>query len=123
MDIFVRVPHIEYEKLADDRLGEPSAKIRDRVKAARQHQQTRFQGTRLTSNAEMTPAEIRDFCRLEDSAQGLLKAAAKQLHLSARAFHRVLKIARTIADLSNSAIIESQHLAEAIQYRPRSLME
>jgi len=122
VDIFVEVPHIDYEKLADDRLGEKSEDVQARGKAARSLQYGRFQGTKLTCNAEMTPAEVREFCQTEDSAQSLLKAAMNQLHLSARAFHRILKLARTIADLENTDIIKAHHLAEAIQYRPRSLM-
>ncbi len=119
VDIFTEVPHIDYEKLTDNRLGELSATVQSRVKAARSRQLERFRGTHLTSNADMTPSEIRDFCHVEESAQGLLKAAMKQLYLSARAFHRVLKLARTIADLENSDIIKVHHVAEAIQYRPR----
>jgi magnesium chelatase family protein len=119
VDIFVEVPHIDYEKLADDRLGEPSAKVQARVTAARARQLERFRGTRLTSNAEMTPAEIRQFCQLDDAGRGLLQAAMKQLHLSARAFHRILKLALTIADLDAAATIKAQHIAEAVQYRPR----
>ncbi len=122
VDIFVEVPHIDYEKLADDRLGEKSEHVRTRVIAARSLQQQRFSGTRLTCNAEMTPIEVREFCLVEESAQSLLKAAMKQLYLSARAFHRILKLARTIADLENSETIKANHLAEAIQYRPRSLL-
>jgi len=120
VDIFVEVPHIDYEKLADDRLGEESEKVQERVVAARALQRERFKGTGLAANSEMTPAEVRDFCQTEDSAQSLLKAAMKQLYLSARAFHRILKLARTIADLENAEIIKAHHLAEAIQYRPRS---
>ncbi|MFC1870286.1 YifB family Mg chelatase-like AAA ATPase [Chloroflexota bacterium] len=119
VDIFVEVPHIDYEKLTDERLGEPSEKVRARVTATRAIQRERFQGTKLTCNAEMTPAEVREFCRVEESAQSLLKAAMNQLYLSARAFHRILKLARTIADLENADIIKAHHLAEAIQYRPR----
>jgi len=122
VDIFVEVPHIDYEKLADDRLGEESDKVQARVKAARSVQQKRFEGTRLACNAEMTPPEVREFCRAEESAQSLLKAAMKQLYLSARAFHRILKLARTIADLENADIIKAHHLAEAIQYRPRRMV-
>mgnify|MGYP001025375354 FL=1 len=122
VDIFVEVPHIDYEKLADDRLGEKSDKVQARVKTARLIQQRRFEGTRLTCNAEMTPPEVREFCRAEESAQSLLKAAMKQLYLSARAFHRILKLARTIADLEDSDIIKAHHLAEAIQYRPRRMV-
>jgi magnesium chelatase family protein len=119
VDIFVEVPHIDYEKLADNRLGETSEKVQARVSAARSRQLQRFKDTKLTSNAEMTPTEIREFCHVEDSAQSLLKAAMKQLYLSARAFHRILKLALTIADLENGDTIKAQHVAEAVQYRPR----
>jgi magnesium chelatase family protein len=123
VDIFVEVPHIDYEKLTDERRGETSDKVQTRVTAARARQLKRFRETRLTSNAEMTPAEIRDFCRVEDTAQSLLKAAMKQLYLSARAFHRVLKLALTIADLESCDTIKAQHVAEAVQYRPRRTEE
>ena len=119
VDIFVEVPHIEYDKLSDDRLGESSAKVQERVLAASEIQRRRFNGIKLTSNSEMTPAEVREFCQVEDAAQSLLKSAMKQLYLSARAFHRILKLARTIADLENADIIKAHHVAEAIQYRPR----
>ncbi len=120
VDIFVEVPHIDYEKLADERLGEKSEKVQARVTAARARQLDRFKGTKLTCNAEMTPTEVREFCQVDDAAQSLLKMAMKQLYLSARAFHRILKLARTIADLENVDTIKGHHLAEAIQYRPRS---
>jgi len=122
VDIFVEVPHIDYEKLADDRLGEKSEKAQARVTAARSRQRERFDGTRLACNTEMTPTEVREFCQVEESAQSLLKAAMKQLYLSARAFHRILKLARTIADLENTDIIKAHHVAEAIQYRPRTMV-
>jgi magnesium chelatase family protein len=122
VDIFVEVPHIEYEKLADNRLGERSEKVQARVTAARRRQLERFNGTKLACNAEMMPTEVRDFCQTEEDAQSLLKAAMKQLHLSARAFHRILKLARTIADLENSDIIKANQIAEAIQYRPRRMV-
>ncbi len=119
IDIHVEVPRVDYEKLADKRQVETSAAIRARVQAARERQLQRLAGTKLTCNAEMGPAEVRDCCDVEPSAEKLLKAAMQQLHLSARAFHRVLKLARTIADLSESEVIASNHVAEAIQYRPR----
>ncbi len=119
IDIFVEVPRIEYEKLADDRLGEPSATVQQRVERARNAQQERLVGTNLVCNADMTPAEVREFCHVEPDAQSLLQAAMKQLSLSARAFHRILKLARTIADLESAETITAPHIAEALQYRPR----
>jgi len=121
VDIFVEVPRVDYEKLADDSLAEPSAAIRARVEAARAVQTRRFEGTRLACNAEMTPVEVRKYCEVDAAAQSLLRAAMKQLHLSARAFHRVLKLARTVADLAGAETITATHIAEALQYRPRTL--
>jgi magnesium chelatase family protein len=115
----IEVPRVDYEKLSSDRLGEPSAAIRQRVEAARERQRARFRGTRLLANADMGPAEVRDFCRLDDAGKSLLKAAMHQLNMSARAYHRILKLARTIVDLAGSEEIQMVHLAEAIQYRPR----
>jgi len=119
VDIFVEVPHIDYEKLTDERLCEESDKVQLRVNMARSIQQERFKENGLVCNAEMTPTEVREFCVMEDQAQSLLKTAMKQLYLSARAFHRILKLARSIADLENADIIKTHHIAEAIQYRPR----
>jgi magnesium chelatase family protein len=119
MDIFVEVPHIEYEKLADERLGEASAQVQQRVSAARTLQRERFKDGKLACNAEMTPSEIRSSCPVEPAAQSLLKAAMNQMRLSARAFHRILKLARTVADLENCETIQAHHIAEAVQYRPR----
>jgi len=119
IDIFVEVPRIEYEKLADDRIGENSRSVQDRVEKARALQRARFDGSGLACNADMTPVEVRDFCRLEGPTQSLMQAAMKQQQLSARAFHRILKLSRTIADLESMESIESHHLAEALQYRAR----
>ncbi len=121
IDIFVEVPRVEYEKLVDDGVGEDSEGVRARVEEARHMQCERFRGARLLTNADMMPVEVKEFCQVVPAAQGLLRAAMKQLYLSARAFHRILKLARTIADLSGSEVIETCHLAEAIQYRPRRL--
>lgn len=118
-DINVEVPRVNYEKLASDRLGEPSAAIRTRVVAARERQARRFGGGQLHSNADMGAAEIRLHCQLDGAGQALMKAAVRQLNLSARGYHRVLKLARTIADLAGAEAIGPAHLAEAIQYRPR----
>jgi len=122
IDIFVEVPRVAYEKLADDRLGESSEKVQARVEISRQMQRERFKGTKLLSNADMTPAEVRELCSVELQAQELLGTAMKQLSLSARAFHRTLKLSRTIADLEGADIIGTSHLAEALQYRPKSLL-
>jgi len=121
IDIHLEVPRIEYDTLADRRLGEPSAAVRARVEAARAIQDRRFQGSAMHLNAAMGPAEIRDFCGLDDTGERLMRAAMRQLQLSARAYHRVLKLARTIADLSDVGAIGPAHLAEALQYRPKEL--
>ena len=119
IDIHVDVPRVQYEKLSSDHTGEPSAAIRERVLAARDQQRQRLRGTRLLTNADMGPAEIRTFCALDGASQSLMKAAMRQLQLSARGYHRILKLARTIADLVGADQISPTHLAEAIQYRPR----
>ncbi len=126
IDIHIEVPRVEYEKLSDDRYGESSADVRKRVEAARQIQRERFSNQRVSesaglvmSNADMRPAEVRKHCTLDETGQSLMKSAMNQLQLSARAYHRVLKLARTIADLAGSEAIHSVHLAEALQYRPR----
>jgi len=121
IDIHVEVPRVDYEKLTGTSSPEGSSAIRRRVEGARQVQLARFADSRLTCNAEMGPKEVRQQCPVESAAQTLLKAAVQQLHLSARAFHRTLKLARTIADLSGAEVIGAAHVAEAIQYRPRSM--
>jgi magnesium chelatase family protein len=93
--------------------------VRERVQAARERQRARFAGTALLCNADMGPGEVRRCCETDSSAQSLLKAAMQQLHLSARAFHRTLKLARTVADLAGSETIGAVHAAEALQYRAR----
>jgi len=122
IDIHVEVPRVEYEKLASDLSLEGSESIRARVEAARERQRQRFAGTRLACNAEMGPGEVRGYCRVDDGGRSLLRSAMQQLQMSARAFHRILKLARTIADLANEEGITTAHLAEAIQYRPRRQM-
>ncbi len=119
IDIHVEVPAVPFEKLSSQRVGEPSARVRERVEAARARQRERFTGTPLQTNADMGPAEIRKFCPLDDTSANLLKAAMQQMQLSARAYHRILKLARTIADLAGTESIQTAHLAEAIQYRPK----
>ena len=121
IDIVVDVPRVEYEKLTEESSGETSDQVRDRVEAARERQTQRFAGTAHISNADMGPAEVWSYCQLEDAAHGLAKTAMDQLQLTARAFHRVLKVARTIADLARADTISVAHLAESIQYRQRGL--
>ena len=119
IDIHIEAPRVEYEKLTDRRDAERSEDVRARVLAARERQMRRFRGGHISCNADMGPREARQFCEVEPAAQPLLKAASQRLQLSARAFHRVLKLARTIADLAGAETIAAPHLAEALQYRPR----
>ncbi|HEX2995573.1 MAG TPA: ATP-binding protein, partial [Anaerolineales bacterium] len=132
IDIHIEVPRVDYEKLSTDRVGESSEAIRARVQAARDIQQARFTNPRITQspnhsidiicNADMRVGEIRQFCKLPEEGQRLMRAAMTQLNLSARAYHRILKLARTIADLAGSEEIQSVHLAEALQYRPKLML-
>ncbi len=121
IDIFIEVPRVEYDKLTGDATGEPSAVVRDRVIESRRRQCERYAGAGLQTNADMGPAEVWRYCKLDDAANGLARAAMERLHLSARAFHRTLKLARTIADLADDADIGVAHLAEAVQYRHRGM--
>ena len=112
IDIHVEVPRVNYEKLSSDRLGESSASIRER-------QRIRFEGSDIVCNSDMHVAEVRQFYKLDEAGNSLVRAAMSQLNLSARGYHRVLKLACTIADLVGSDEIETTHFAEALQYRPK----
>ena len=120
VDVFVEVPPVEYEKLVDAVPSEGSSGPRERVEQAREVQRERFSDTGFLCNSEMGPAEVWQHCQLDDGARSLLQTAAQRLTLSARAFHRVLKVSRTIADLDGSDSIGVPHLAEALQYRARA---
>jgi magnesium chelatase family protein len=119
IDIHVEVPRVEYEKLTEERRGEASADVRERVLRARQVQQERFASLPFTTNAEIGPRHVREFCALESDAQDLMRAAMDRMQLTARSFHRVLKLSRTIADMDEAETIAVRHLAEALQYRPK----
>jgi magnesium chelatase family protein len=124
IDIHIEVPRVDFDKLSDRRSGEPSADIRKRVEAARSIQTQRFAALEneidlLTCNADMRTSHVRKYCRLDDTGTQLMRTAMERLQLSARAYHRILKLARTIADLAGEEEIGPQHLAEALQYRPK----
>jgi len=118
IDLHVEVPPVKFREIAGDRTGETSAQIRERVVNARKRQQSRFAHKRkITCNALMGPKELKEFCALDETTKELLKNAMADLNLSARAYDRILKVARTIADLAGSEKILSDHISEAIQYR------
>lgn len=110
-----------YGKPTDQRMGDSSEVTRGRVETAREIQRRRYHSTGLACNADTRsgPADVRVYCKLDDAGTALMRAAMSQLQLSARAFHRVLRLARTISDLAGSKAIGPAHLAEAIEYRPR----
>lgn len=117
IDIQLSVPAVEYEQLSDQRKGEQSAQIRERIVQAHAIQTERFEHSPTRNNANMTPSECEQFARPTPSAHKILEAAMSKMGLSARAYDRILKVARTIADLAESQTIESSHITEAIQYR------
>ncbi len=118
IDIHVDVPAVPYRDLSSGRSGEPSASIRARVSLAREWQQERFvKRAGVFANAHMGPRDIKKFCVVGAEAEALLQTAIQRLKLSARAYHRILKISRTIADLAGSAKIVANHVSEAVQYR------
>ena len=117
IDIQVEVPAVKYAELANETTGEPSAHVRDRVEKARHVQQQRFADTVIHANANMESKQIREYCKIDSQAQELLRVAINQLGLSARAYDRILKVGRTIADLDGNPHIEAVHVSEAIQYR------
>jgi magnesium chelatase family protein len=118
IDVHLDVPAVRYRELSAERGGEPSGAIRERCARARLMQRERFAArTGIFANAHMAPRDIRVHCQLTAAADALLRTAIARLSLSARAYHRVLKLARTIADLAGAACIAPPHVSEAIQYR------
>ena len=121
IDIIVEVPAVHYDDLRTRAETEPSAAIRERVNAARERQHARFSQDGNMCNARMGPAEMRQFCVLSEECSDLMKQAFEAMNLTARSYDRILRVARTIADLEGSLEIEPSHIAEAIQYRTTSL--
>lgn len=117
IDIHVEVDSISYEDLRDESLSEDSASVRARVNAARELQKVRYASAGIYSNAQMNNAQIKEFCRIDDESAALIKTSFEKFRMSARAYNRILKVARTIADLEACEKISSAHVAEAIQYR------
>jgi magnesium chelatase family protein len=124
IDIHLEVMRVPYQKLSALGHSESSATIRQRVEQARKLQQARFaplNKPNIVVNGDMGPAEVQAFCQLDEPTRNLMRTAMQQMNLSARAYHRVLKLSRTIADLAGEAVIQTTHVAEALQYRPREV--
>lgn len=117
IDIQIEVAPVKYEKLNSNVPTETSAQIKERVNKARQIQMQRYQEERIYSNSQLTPKLIEKYCKLDDKGKLILQNAFEKLGLSARAYGRILKVARTIADLDGSENVQEKHVAEAIQYR------
>ena len=120
IDLHIEVPRINFEKMQGNTEQENSETIRQRVESARNIQLSRFSEHNIKCNSEMRPQDVKLFCILDKQSVDLLKSAIDQLHLSARSYHRILKIARTISDLEQSKDIQSKHIAEALQYRQQA---
>jgi len=117
IDIHIEVPAIKFGEISSDTTAEPSASIRERVTRARAIQHDRFKADGIYANAHMKPRHIRKYCKIDEDSLRLMEMAMNRLGLSARAYNRILKVSRTIADLEGSEKIASPHISEAIQYR------
>ncbi|MDH4161840.1 MAG: hypothetical protein OEW15_04015 [Nitrospirota bacterium] len=111
------MPAVKFREIADDTPTEPSVHIRERVTQAREIQQERFRSDGIYANAQMKPRHLRKYCKIGEDSQRLMEAAMSKMGLSARAYNRILKVSRTIADLDASESIATHHISEAIQYR------
>ncbi|MFA7253956.1 MAG: YifB family Mg chelatase-like AAA ATPase [Patescibacteria group bacterium] len=119
IDIHIEVPRVKYAKLSEESVAEASESVRRRIEQARELQRKRFEGTGIKTNAEMSSREIKAYCKLEEAGEKIIGQAVESMKLSARVYHRLLKLARTIADLENSEQITAGNIAEALQYRPK----
>jgi len=119
IDIHIEVSRVKHSSLIDTKNAEPSAEIRKRILETRAIQQERFKNTNISINSEIGPSDMQNFCQLDNPAKELLQSAIEQLHLSARSYYKILKLSRTIADLNRHDLIQDQHIAEALQYRPK----
>ena len=123
IDLHVHVPAVKVEKLTDTKetrtSRESSQNVQKRVQMARNMQVKRFAKTQYTANGEMGTKAVKEFCILPADAHALLTTAVSRLHISARSYYRIIKVARTIADLEGATDITSSHIAEALQYRPK----
>lgn len=117
IDIQVEVHSVDYDKMVEDRKGESSIQIKERVNKARKLQEERYKKDNIFSNSELTPKLIEKYCQIDSDSKNLLEKAFKKLNLSSRAYNRILKVARTIADLEGKKNISKEDIAEAIQYR------
>jgi magnesium chelatase family protein len=120
IDLWLEVPTVKYEKLSEGQKGESSSLVRERVAQARAIQNKRFQASGKRRNSEMSAKDLEHFAPLSPTGRQLLNQSAAKLDLSARAYHRVIKLARTIADLAKEESIKEEHLLEALQYRPKN---
>lgn len=119
IDLHLSVPRVKIDKLMSDKVAEGSGDIRKRVEQARKAQNNRFKNLKIITNAEMSVPQIKEFCQIDEPGERLLKDALEKFLLSARAYHRILKVSRTIADLAGEENIRVEHIAEAIQYRTK----
>ncbi|MFH1822568.1 MAG: YifB family Mg chelatase-like AAA ATPase [Patescibacteria group bacterium] len=119
IDLHIEVPRIKFDKLSSVELGESSREIKNRIEQARNIQLQRFNEEPFITNSEMSSEAVKKYCQVDEAAKEIMRKAVDQLHLSARAYFRILKLARTIADLSKVENIQTAHLAEALQYRPK----
>ena len=117
IDMCVEADRVKYEELTSDACGESSSEIRQRVMQARAVQQERYRGTRYRFNSDLDADAVRRYCEMEDGCREMMRDLYERMHLTARSYHRILKTARTIADLSGENLVRMEHLAEAVSYR------